>query len=71
MIHALLKMTNGKQYTICWHNDESKMSHEDPKVIDSIIEMLRDSFKESTVTRVKTHTFLRMDIETNDVGTVF
>lgn len=45
------KVIDGKQCTTYCHNDASKISHEVPKVIDSITETLRILFKEVTVTR--------------------
>ena len=57
------KMVNGKQCTICWHVDDSKISHEDPTVVDKVIKMIDDKFGETTVHRGKNHTFLGMDLK--------
>ena len=64
------KMVNGKQCTICWHVDDSKISHEDTTVVDQVIKMIDDKFGETTVHRGKKHTFLGMDLELNKDGTV-
>ena len=50
------KIINGKQCKICWHVDDNKISHEDPKVVDSIVELLRDRFEDITVNRLNSHT---------------
>jgi hypothetical protein len=35
------KMIDGKQMTICWHVDDLKASHVNPKVVDRMIKRLR------------------------------
>ena len=37
-------MINGKQYTILWHVDDSKISHEDPAVVTDISWQLNDKY---------------------------
>ncbi len=53
----------GKQCTIVWHVEDLKISHEDSKVIDSIIESLNEEYgkvDEMTVRRGKVHDYLGM-----------
>ena len=38
------KMVNGKQLTICWHVDDLKSSHIDPKVNDEFLQWIKDMF---------------------------
>ena len=37
------KMVNGKQCTICWYVDDSKISHVDPKIVDWVIENIENN----------------------------
>lgn len=61
------KVINGKQCTICWYVDDTKISHADPKVVDDIIGNIEKIFGKITVTRGKNHNFVGMDLEfTND-----
>ena len=62
------KMINGKQCTICWYVDDTKISHKDPKVIDMIIKKIEDRFGKMTVQRGNKHTFIGMDIEIIKIG---
>ena len=60
------KITNGKQCTIVWYVDGNKISHDDPTVVDSIIQDLTKLFGELSITRGKEHTFLGMNIKFRD-----
>jgi len=53
----------GKQCTIAWYVDDTKISHEDPKVVSMIIDKLEERFNKMTVTRGKEHSFLGMNIK--------
>ena len=64
------KMVTGKQCVIFWHIDDNKISHENPKVVDSIIKILKNRFGKVMVTRGNKHKFLGMDIEFKKDGTV-
>ena len=64
------KVINGKQCTICWHVDDNKISHEDPKVVDEVIKMIKDEFHDVTVKRGDEHTFIGMNVKMNQDGTV-
>ena len=50
------KMVNGKQCTVCWHVDDSKIPHKDAKVVDEVIELIRNEFGDITIHREKRHT---------------
>ena len=56
------KMINGKQYTIVWHVDDLKISHEDENVVTKILEDLDERYgSEETplsVQRGKIHEYL-------------
>ena len=52
------KIINGKQCTICWHVNDTKISHKDPEVVSSVIKMLEDRFGELTVVRGNKHVFV-------------
>ena len=67
------KMINGKQCTIVWHVDDLKISHADPEVVDSVIEMIDERFgKEDPITRNrgKVHDYLGMKIDFSEKGKV-
>ena len=38
------KMVNSEQLTICWHVDDLKSSHIDPKVNDEFLQWIKDTF---------------------------
>jgi hypothetical protein len=66
-------MINGKQCTILWHVDNLKISHVDPSVVKSVIELLQSEFgKEAplTITRGKVHKYLGMTIDYSIPGKV-
>jgi len=64
------KMINGKQCTIGWYVDDTKISHVDSAVVTGIIEKIEEKFGKMTVTRGKVHTFLGMEITLQEDGTV-
>jgi hypothetical protein len=56
---------NGKQCTIAWYVDDTKISHEDPEVVSDIIRQLEAHFGTMSVTRGDQHVFLGMSITYN------
>ena len=38
------KIINGEQITICWHVDDLKSSHIDPKVNNEFLQWIKDTF---------------------------
>ena len=54
-------MICGKQCTICWYVDDTKISHMDPKVVDQVINSIEQRFGKMTVTRGKEHNFVGID----------
>ena len=38
------KMVNSEQLTICWHADDLKSSHINPKVNDEFLQWIKDTF---------------------------
>lgn len=55
-------MIDGKQCIITWYLDDTKISHVDPKVVDSIIETLEEKFGKIKIKRDFHHDFLGMNI---------
>ncbi len=61
----------GGQLTVCFHVDDCKISHVNPKVIDKIIEWLRseyenifeDGTRQMKVHRGKNHKYLGMSLD--------
>ena len=43
------KNINGKQCTICWYVDDTKISHIDPKVVDNVLGLIESRFGKMTV----------------------
>ena len=67
------KIINDKQCTILWHVDDLKISHVDPKVVTSIIDMVEAEFRKEaplTKTRGKIHEYLGMTIDFSINGKV-
>jgi hypothetical protein len=60
---------DGKQCTILWYVDDTKISHADGKVVTSVIEKIEAKFGKMTVTRGKDHVFLGMNVIFHDDGT--
>jgi hypothetical protein len=64
------KMIEGEHMTICFHVDEYKLSHRTTKVVDSMIDYLRqeyesifeDGYGAMTVSRGKIHKYLGMTL---------
>jgi hypothetical protein len=57
------KMINGHQCTIAWYVDDNKISHRDPKVVDSIIAAIEKQHGKMTVCRGLKHVFVGMNID--------
>jgi hypothetical protein len=67
------KMINGKQCTIVWHVDDLKISHQDPKVIDTIISILEEEYGQHaplTIRRGEVHDYLGMTLDYRKKGRV-
>ena len=64
------KSIRGKQCTICWYVNDTKISHEDSTVVDWVIEQIEGKFGKMTVTRGRKHTFVGVDIEFTNEQTV-
>ena len=64
------KIIDGKQCTICWYVDDTKISHVDEQVVSKVIREIEDRFGKMVVTRGKTHNFVGMDVVFKDNGTV-
>jgi hypothetical protein len=56
---------DGKQCTIGWYIDDTKISHEDPTVVSMIIDQLEAKFGKMTVVQGDEHVFLGMNIRYN------
>ena len=60
------KTINGHQCTLAWHVDDIKASHKDPKVVDWIIETLKDEYGNEaplTISCGKVHSYLGMQLD--------
>jgi hypothetical protein len=72
------KIIEGKQMTICFHVDDCKLSHHKNKVMDTMIEYLREEYESifeegtgaTTVSRGKLHKYLGMTLDYNVCGQV-
>jgi hypothetical protein len=54
---------DGKQCSIAWYIEETKISHVDPKVVTMIIAKIKAVFDKLTITQGKEHTFLGMYVK--------
>jgi Reverse transcriptase (RNA-dependent DNA polymerase)/Zinc knuckle len=63
------KMIDGKQCTIVWYVDDTKISHQDDNVVSNVIELIESKFGKMTVTRGREHVFLGMKIDFHTNGT--
>ncbi len=67
------KVMDGSQCKILWQVDDLKISHINPQVVDSVINMLNERYgKEAplTVTQRKVHDYLGMTIDFSKTGQV-
>ena len=65
------KTINGHQCTLAWHVDDIKASHKDPKVVNWIIETLKDEYGSEaplTISRGKVHSYLGMQLDFRKPG---
>jgi hypothetical protein len=70
------KIVDGKQVTVCFHVDNCKLSHENPKVIDKTINWLRNEYETifedgsgaMKVHRGKTHKYLGISLDFSHKG---
>jgi hypothetical protein len=72
------KMIDGEQMTICFHVDDSKLSHRKRKTMDKMIKWLRKNYElifedgsgKMTVSRGKVHKYLGMTLDYTKPGQV-
>ena len=67
------EIVNGEQPTICWHVDDLKSSHIDPKVNDKILKWIKDMFgqlSEVKTTQGPLHDYLGMTLDYSVPGQV-
>ena len=67
------KMVNGEQLTICWHVDDLKSSHIDPKVNGEFLQWIKDLFgqlSEVKMTQGLLHNYLCMTLDYSVPGQV-
>ena len=69
-LYVANKMIADKKCTIRWYIDDTKISHEDPKVVDKVILKIEDRLGKMTVCRGKDHNFVGMDISLKKNGTL-
>ena len=72
------KMIGGQQMTICFHVDDCKLSHLNPKVMDDMITHLHKEYEnifedgsgKMTLSRGQIHTYLEMKLDFSEKGHV-
>ena len=67
------KIINSEQLTICWHVDDLKSSHLDPKVNDEFLQWIKDTFGqlgEVKMTQGLLHNCLGMTLDYSEPGQV-
>ena len=55
----------GKQCTIGWYVDDTKITHENPNVVTDVLNTLESEFGKMSITRGDEHVFLSMTITYN------
>ena len=63
-------MINGKKCTIYRYVDNTKISHMDPKAVDTVIKTIEKRFGKMNMTQGKSHNFVGMDLVFKDNGAV-
>ena len=66
-------MVNSEQLTVCWHVDDLKSSHINPKVNDKFLQWIKDTFRqlgEVKMTRGLLHNYLGMTLDYSVPGQV-
>ena len=64
------KVIDGHQCTIVWYVDNTKISHKDPQVVTNIIKAIEVDHDQMTLKRGKSHTFVGMNFELKDDGSL-
>ena len=67
------KIVNGEQLTICWHVDNLKSSHINPKVNNKLLQWIEDTFRqlgEVKKTQDPLHDYLGMTLDYSVPGQV-
>ena len=67
------KMVNSEQITVCWHVDDIKSSHIDPKVNNEFLQWIKDAFGqlgEVKMTQGPLHNYLGMTLDYSVPGQV-
>ena len=57
------KVIDGQQCTVAWSVDNNKISHNDPRVVMNVLNMIEEKFGKLTVIRGRKHDYLGMKIE--------
>jgi hypothetical protein len=60
------KMINGAQFTVIWHVDDIKMSHQSEKVVDAEVAWLETIYGPLVGGKGDEHTYLGMDLKFNN-----
>jgi hypothetical protein len=65
------KIIHGKQFTVMWHVDDIKMSHEDEREVTRLITWLKSIYGEDIrVSRGRVHDYLGMTLDFTNKGEV-
>ena len=69
------KMVDNKQFTVLWHVDDLKVSHEDTAVVDEFIAWAQHKYEDSEITKLKPsrgkiHDYLGITLDYSEKGKV-
>ena len=69
------KIEKGKQLTVVWHVDDLKISRENTKVVDNLIEWLKEKYEDEEIGKIKpsrgkVHDYLAMILDFSVQGEV-
>ena len=56
--------------TVCWHVDNLKVSHVDPKEVTNVMEWLYGIYGEMMITRSKVHEYLVLTLDFRNPGDI-
>ena len=64
------KNIGGSQITVCWHVDDLKISHRNPRVVTALIRKLTEIYGKLRVSRGEFHDYLGMNLDYRERGKV-
>ena len=67
-VNSIINAWHGIKCTIAWYVDINKISHAVENIVPSILDKMKEHFRDIKIYRVKTHVFLGIGILLRDDG---